>query len=93
MADRWTDDKNFSKGWGGTENFLTHSRLAIIFEHMRSNGWRDFWTASCDVSSISCFCELEQVHGVGEVHTDIHLKTANRKEHFCVRDHKSVKFF
>ena len=43
--------------------------------------------------SISCFHEVEQIHGVGEVYMAISSKTANRKEHFCVRGHICQRFF
>ena len=45
------------------------------------------------LNCVSCFCELEQIHGMGEVHTDIRSKTANREEHFRVRGHICQKFF
>ena len=43
--------------------------------------------------SISCFHEVEQIHGVDEVYMAICSKTANRKEHFRVRGHICQKFF
>ena len=92
----WTDDENFwTDEWLTKINIWTDEveRVKKIFEQMRSNRLRNFWTASCDVLSISCFHEVEQIHGVGEVYMAISSKTANRKEHFCVRGHICQRFF
>ena len=91
-----TDDEKFwTDEWLTKINIWTDEveRVKKIFEQMRSNGLRNFWTASCDVLSISCFHEVEQIHSVGEVYMAICSKTANLKEHFRVRGHICQKFF
>ena len=95
-VERWTDDENFWTGEWLTKIYIWTDeveRVKKIFEQMRSNRLRNFWTASCDVLSISCFHEVEQIHGVGEVYMAICSKTANCKEHFRVRGHICQKFF
>lgn len=50
MNDRWTDDENFSNGWGGTDEWMTkifepiHGRWKFLYGWMADknkylNGW------------------------------------------------------